>query len=109
MALLHVNSTSGGTPTSPYDTWTKAATTIGAAALVAVAGDEVFVHPSHTETSNSNIGWAGLGENPIKLICGTPGATQRHYCIAEYRAVELFCGWCYVCLGRCLLRAWYFI
>ena len=73
MAQLHVNSTTAGTPTSPYDTWATAATTMAAAGAVAVAGDEVFVHPSHSETAAAaGIGWAGTPASPIRIVCGTP-------------------------------------
>jgi hypothetical protein len=75
MAAVHVNSANGA-PVSPYDTWAKAATTLAAAAAVAVAGDEVFVHPSHAETVGTTCTWAGTKANPIRIICGTPGATS---------------------------------
>lgn len=75
MALLHVNSANGA-PVSPFDTWAKAATTLGATAAVAVDGDEIFVHPSHAETLSATINFAGTQANPIKIICGTPGATS---------------------------------
>ena len=73
MALLHVNSTTGGTPASPYANWTDAAQTLLAAAAVAVAGDTVYVHPSHSETAAAaTVAWAGTPDNPVKIVCGTP-------------------------------------
>lgn len=74
MANLHVDSTTAGTPTSPYDTWATAATTLTAANAVAVAGDTIYVHPSHSEAAAGNITFAGTITNPIKIICGTPHA-----------------------------------
>lgn len=73
MANIHVNSTTAGTPASPYANWTDAAATMGAAQAVAVAGDTVYVHPSHSETAAAaGFTWAGTAANPIKIICGTP-------------------------------------
>lgn len=72
MANIHVNSTTGGTPASPYVNWADAATTLAAAAAVAVAGDTVYVHPSHNETTGATCVWAGTTTNPVRIICGTP-------------------------------------
>lgn len=77
MANLHVDSTTAGTPTSPYSTWATAATTINAASLVAVAGDTIYVHPSHSETAaTAGLTGAGTAANPIKIVCGTPDTTS---------------------------------
>lgn len=70
--IIHVNSTMAGTPTSPYGNWDIAAQTFAAAAAAAAIDDEIFVHPSHSETSVSTVTWPGTVTNPNKIICGTP-------------------------------------
>lgn len=78
MASVHVNSTGlspTATPASPYATWQTAAATISAASGVAGVGDDVYIHPSHSETVASNITWAGTQASPVKIVCGTPGAS----------------------------------
>lgn len=71
MAILHVNS-GNGAPTAPYETWAKAANTLAVAATASAAGDTIYVHPSHSETSGWSITLPGTKASPSKVVCGTP-------------------------------------
>lgn len=71
MAFTHVNS-ANGSPASPFDTWATAANTLAAAAAVMVAGDTMYVHPSHQETGTISFTMPGTIANPCKILCGTP-------------------------------------
>jgi hypothetical protein len=59
---------SGGTNTAPYDTWTKAATTLATAMGAANAnGDQIQVAPEHTEELSVDTTYTIL--NNISIVC----------------------------------------
>jgi len=69
MADLHVKST--GSTTSPFDTWAKAATTLGTV-TGAAAGDRYLLSSSHAgSTTGYNLSVPGTPANPNQLLCGT--------------------------------------
>lgn len=60
----------GGSNTSPYDTWAKAATALGTVTALAAAGEIIYVSKDHTETlgaAGSYI-FAGTAANPVRLL-----------------------------------------
>lgn len=56
MAIIYVDSV-GGSNTSPYDTWAKAATTVQTALTAWTDGDEIWIEDSHTENPAADITW----------------------------------------------------
>jgi hypothetical protein len=70
MANIYVRSTDGSDADNG-STWALAKATLGGAAAIAVAGDNVYVSQAHAETGSSNmtLTWAGTLANPIKIYC----------------------------------------
>lgn len=69
MADLHVKNT--GSTTSPFDTWAKAASNLGAV-TGAAAGDRYLLSSSHAgSTTGYNLSVPGTPANPCQLLCGT--------------------------------------
>lgn len=60
----------GGSNTSPYDTWAKAATTISTAATGSSAGDDFWVASDHSETTAAAItpSFPGTSASPNRCI-----------------------------------------
>ena len=74
MAVLYVKNT--GSNTAPYDTWAKAATTLGTAIAASSAGDTIWVSHQHAETSASSINYGAVGTYTAttRILCGNDGA-----------------------------------
>jgi hypothetical protein len=70
MANIYVRSTDGSDADNG-STWALAKATLGGAAAIAVAGDNVYVSQAHAETNSSNLTltWAGTLTNPVKVFC----------------------------------------
>lgn len=68
MADIYV--ASGGSNTSPYDTWAKAATSFPSAVTLAAAGDRIFVDSAFSETLGAitTMTLAGTGAAPCQVI-----------------------------------------
>lgn len=68
MADLYVSA--AGRNTSPYDTWAKAATTLGTAVSAAAAGDKIHIASGHTESPSANTTYtfAGTPDNPVLIV-----------------------------------------
>src|SRR5574337_312045 len=62
---------SGGSNTSPYDTWAKAATAMSTiTAIPDAAGDTLYVATDHAETGTSgNLTFHGTAASPSQVIC----------------------------------------
>lgn len=74
MADLHVKNT--GSSTSPFDTWAKAAATLGGV-TGAAAGDRYLVSSAHSATpATVSIAFPGTAANPNQIIGGTEGTTS---------------------------------
>lgn len=74
MAILYVND--GGSDTSPYDTWAKAANLMASALANAacVAGSTIYVQSNHVETYSADTTLSstnGVAANPITIISVT--------------------------------------
>lgn len=69
MANIYVEA--GGSNTSPYDTWAKAATSYATAVALASAGDTIFVHKTFAQsvTSTTYTFPTNAGVNPCKVLC----------------------------------------
>lgn len=75
MADLHIDSV-GGSTTSPFETWAKAATTL-AGITGAAAGDRYLFNKLHAESvATLSIVLPGTMANPVKLLSGTKDATS---------------------------------
>lgn len=74
MADIYVND--GGSNTSPYDTWAKAATLLATALGVDAAGDSVYVDSTHIETTSGSVTWpmAGTAANPVRVVSANAGS-----------------------------------
>jgi hypothetical protein len=74
-ATRHVDA--GGSNTSPYDTWAKAATSLVTAVTGAAAGDVIVMGSDYTETITSalTIGPGTSNTNPYAVMCGTKATT----------------------------------
>ncbi len=57
MPLLFVDS-GNGSPTAPYETWAKAATTLLVAVAAASAGDDIIIGHDHSESPNTTLTYA---------------------------------------------------
>lgn len=75
MAILYVND--GGSNTSPFDTWAKAATTLKAALddAACVAGSTVYVDSTHAETDAASKYLTNSGTNLAPIIIISVDAT----------------------------------
>lgn len=58
---------SAGSNTSPYDTWAKAANSIGTIAAIDAAGDTIYMANTHAET-NPSLSFAGTATSPTRII-----------------------------------------
>jgi hypothetical protein len=60
----------GGSNTSPYDTWAKAATTLATAVTGAAAGDYFFIASDHAESTAAAVSWTftGTAASPCRFI-----------------------------------------
>lgn len=81
MATLHV--WHGGSNTSPYDTWAKAATTMATALAAATNADTILAADDHAFTANANITWTFPTSPGLRVISTnrtsglpSPGATE---------------------------------
>lgn len=74
MALVFCDD--GGSNTSPYETWAKAATTFTVAEGQAIAGDDIIIGADHSEVLGGNLtmSFAGTDASPIRVISATVGA-----------------------------------
>ena len=75
MADLHIDSV-GGSTTSPFETWAKAATTL-AGVTGAAAGDRYLFSKLHAESvATVSVVLPGTVANPVKLLSGTKDTTS---------------------------------
>lgn len=75
MADLHIDSV-GGSTTSPFETWAKAATTL-AGVTGAAAGDRYLFNKLHAESvATVSVVLPGTVANPVKLLSGTKDTTS---------------------------------
>ena len=68
MATIYVDD--GGSNTSPYDTWAKAATTLQTALTAWSAGNDIWVASDHYETysSSQTLNWTGNTNAPTPIF-----------------------------------------
>ena len=75
MAIVYCDD--GGSNTSPYDTWAKAATTFLVAVDFASAGDDIYIGADHSEAPGTNTVYTfpGTAAAPNRVISVTVGTT----------------------------------
>lgn len=75
MAIVYCDD--GGSNTSPYDTWAKAATVFGTAVTQASAGDDIYIGADHSEllSANATYTFAGTASAPVRVISVTVGTS----------------------------------
>lgn len=75
MADLHIDSV-GGSTTSPFETWAKAATTL-AGVTGAAAGDRYLLNKLHAESvATVSVALPGTVANPVQMLSGTKDTTS---------------------------------